>query len=406
MQAYFDADMDWDTLKVAAPQVAKGAGGYNPERCRSKALTLETYEATRIQQYALYPFDSRWCYYTQAPALWNRPRPELAAQRWEGNSFLITRMFAERPSEGVPFMVTCFLPDYHLLRPNAVAIPLRVRNSSTSGKDDRQSKLMNASAEAGEPPKANLSSAARAYLAGLRIDDPDADAEKAGMIWMHALAIGYSPAYLTENADGIRQDWPRLPLPDSKELLFASAELGKQVAVLLDTERDVRAVREPPLQHIAVFTLPRGTPLKEAEHFAITAGWGHAGKGGVTMPGKGKIIERDYSPAGREAFVGPRGERCSPLLGDRTCDVYLNDVAYWSNIPARVWEYTIGGYQVIKKWLSYREQKLLGRPLTKGEVRYVQEMARRIAAIVLLEPELDENYRSVKAHCYPWPTKT
>ena len=30
---------------------------------------------------------------------------------------------------------------------------------------------------------------------------------------MHALAIGYSPAYLSENADGIRRDWPRIPLP-------------------------------------------------------------------------------------------------------------------------------------------------------------------------------------------------
>ena len=68
----------------------------------------------------------------------------------------------------------------------------------------------------------------------------------------------------------------------------------------------------------------------------------------------------------------------------------------------RVWEYTIGGYQVIKKWLSYREEKLLGRPLTKEEVRYVQEMARRIAAILLLEPALDANYQNVKEHAYPW----
>ena len=89
-------------------------------------------------------------------------------------------------------------------------------------------------------------------------------------------------------------------------------------------------------------------------------------------------------------------------MGDRTCDVYLNDTAYWSNIPLRVWEYTIGGYQVVKKWLSYREQKLLGRPLTKDEVRYVQEMARRIATIILLEPALDANYRNVKEDTFPW----
>src|ERR1039458_2116544 len=122
------------------------------------------------------------------------------------------------------------------------------------------------------------------------------------------------------------------------------------------------------------------------------------------MPGKGKIIERD-------AFVGPsgarpEGERRSPLLGDCACDVYLNEFAHWSNIPLRVWEYTIGGYQVMKKWLSYREEKLLGRALTKEEVRYVQEMARRIAAIILLEPALDANYQSVKAHTFSWKQLT
>ena len=60
----------------------------------------------------------------------------------------------------------------------------------------------------------------------------------------------------------------------------------------------------------------------------------------------------------------------------------------------------------MKKWLSYREEKLLGRPLTKEEVRYVQEMARRIAAILLLEPELDANYQNVKAHTFPWKQLT
>jgi hypothetical protein len=39
-----------------------------------------------------------------------------------------------------------------------------------------------------------------------------------------------------------------------------------------------------------------------------------------------------------------------------------------------VWEYTIGGYQVIKKWLSYCEEKLLGRGLTIAEVQEVSEM--------------------------------
>jgi len=84
------------------------------------------------------------------------------------------------------------------------------------------------------------------------------------------------------------------------------------------------------------------------------------------------------------------------LLGARTCDVYLNDSVYWQNVPSGVWEYTLGGYQVLKKWLSYREEKLLGRSITIEETRYVTEVARRIAAILLLGPDLDRNYEAIK----------
>jgi hypothetical protein len=87
-------------------------------------------------------------------------------------------------------------------------------------------------------------------------------------------------------------------------------------------------------------------------------------------------------------------------LGERTFDIYLNEVAYWKNIPSRVWEYTIGGYQVIKKWLSYREIDLLGRPLSADEAREVMNMARCITAIILLHQALAENYSQCKANSY------
>jgi hypothetical protein len=83
----------------------------------------------------------------------------------------------------------------------------------------------------------------------------------------------------------------------------------------------------------------------------------------------------------------------------------LNDKAFWKNIPINVWEYYIGGYQVIKKWLSYREEELLGRALKAEEAREVMNMARRLGAIILLQPALDENYKNIKAHTYLWHTK-
>jgi len=56
-----------------------------------------------------------------------------------------------------------------------------------------------------------------------------------------------------------------------------------------------------------------------------------------------------------------------------------------------------GGYQVVKKWLSYREGAILGRPLTSAEVREVSSMIRRIAALIVLQSFLDANYKSVVA---------
>jgi hypothetical protein len=336
---------------------------------------------------------------------------------YAAEQFLITRMMAERPHEQNAITITSVLPDYHLLRPNAIAIPIRIRLGEN--RDDRTQNHLFDAKNSAQSPKANLSTIARAYVASLGIADPDADERTAALIWMHALAIGYSPTYLEENADGIRSDWPRIPLPTSKEALLHSAELGRKVAALLDTERGVTGVTEgkleKPLDTIGVISRVGGGQLQTVEdepkgktsELRITAGWGHGGKGGITMPGKGKLIERDYTPEERQAIEegakrqGLSTEEIFAHLGERTCDVYLNDVAYWKSIPARVWDYTIGGYQVIKKWLSYREHKLLGRPLTTDEAREVMNISRRIATILLLEPSLDANYQAIKTTTYP-----
>ncbi len=211
-----------------------------------------------------------------------------------------------------------------------------------------------------EPPlTANLSPKARDYLITLGITAFNIDAHSAELIWMHALAIGYSPAYLIENTDGIQENWPRIPLPDNKDLLFSSVELGRKVATLLDTESPVPGVitRRAELRQIAIITSVDGRMLDpNAGNLVITAGWGHPGKDGVVMPGQGRITKRNYTSQeltalqeGAEA-LGLTLEKATKHLGETTCDIYLNNFAYWKNVPSKVWNYHIGGYQVIKKW--------------------------------------------------------
>ncbi len=138
--------------------------------------------------------------------------------------------------------------------------------------------------------------------------------------------------------------------------------------------------------------------------------WGYRD---ATMPGQGSLVERDYTheelaaiEQGAEA-LGITLDEALTQLGRATCDVYLNDRAFWRNVPEGVWNYYLGGYQVIKKWLSYRERgtderPVLGRDLRPEEARYVTEMVRRIAAILLLQPRLDENYQAIKQNTFDW----
>jgi len=127
----------------------------------------------------------------------------------------------------------------------------------------------------------------------------------------------------------------------------------------------------------------------------LTAGWGYAGRGGITMPGKGRVVERLLTEGELNPALGLK-------QGGSTFDIYLNQRVFWRNVPPQVWTYIIGGYQVLKKWLSYRERPLLGRSLRTEEARELRDTARRIAAILLLEPALDMNYRVITRDTYSW----
>jgi hypothetical protein len=257
---------------------------------------------------------------------------------------------------------------------------------------------------ASEQTDGNLSQLASEYLRSMGLG---ISPESAASLWLQTLAIGYSLAYLEENADGIRQDWPRIPLPSSLEQFKASAALGQRVADLLDTEKPVAGVTagalRPELRSVAGLKRMDGKPLHADEDLKLTAGWGHAGKEGVTMPGRGKLVSRERTMKELAeltkglAALGIAKDEGLTRLGSTVADVYLNNLCAWTNVPERVWELYIGGYQVMKKWLSYREYSFLKRPLTLAEAEEVQAMARRLTALCLLQPELDANYLAVKS---------
>jgi hypothetical protein len=366
MLLYFDPEVSDEELKRQVPGSMDGTDACEPRSTRAYLLK-RGYLPQYVVRYAFRPFDCRWLYWEPETKLLGRKVPEYFPNVFPGNLVLVSQQKPRR--DWAPPQVISILGCLDLMDRSATCFPLYLRTTA-----ERATLLE----QAGSTP--NLSESAAEYLTTLKAAPEE--------LFYYALAVLHALAYGSENVGALRQDWPRIPLPKTKDLLVASAALGRQVAALLDTESPVPGVTAGKIRDefktIAVFQRLDGKPAKlEGGDLDLTAGWGHAGKGGVTMPGKGKLIRRD----------------------DGACDIFLNDIACWQNVPELVWEYTIGGYQVIKKWLSYREKPLLGRSLTPDEVRYVTEMARRIAALVSLQAKLDENYREAVKATYTWPAQ-
>ena len=326
-------------------------------------------------RHAYRPFDSRWLYWEADSKLLDRPRPKYKQHVFDDNLWF---SFNKRPQKGEAEPRACVTKHIgcHDLIGNATSFfPMYLRDEQTEG---RQATLDGG----GEGRRPNLSASAQAYLdrLGLGVED----------LFHHALATLHDPAYRAANAGALRMEWPRIPLPgwpggdapNAADELRASAQRGRELAALLDPETPVAGVTagtlRPELAAIAVPSTADGRNMS-GDDFALTAGWGHHGSGDAVMPGQGRATEREYTPAERQTL----GDAIA-TLGPTTYDIHLNNNAHWRNVPTAVWNYKLGGYQVLKKWLSYRESKVLNRPLLPEEAQHFTDTARRIAALLAL----------------------
>lgn len=401
MQRYLDPTVSFETLKSEHTGPVGEAGRFDPEASRTRLLGREEFSDDQIIRYSLLPLDTRYAYYTSVRPIWNEPRPEFFAAARDSNRFLVSRMMAERPREGLPALPVTALPDYHLLRPNIRAFPFRLLSSTAS-----QGELL-----AGPASRANLSARARAWLATITAGSPDSDTELGDAPWFHAIAVSSSPAWLQENQAAILGGWPRIPLPTDMTHFGTSAALGRRVAALLDTEQNVPGVTsgavETPFVTVGRLTRVGGGPLTPAE-LIVNEGWGRGGSGAPVMPGSGRITVRESYDADELQALNSVAERLEEdldmLLGrlGPPIDVHINQVAFLKGVPTAVWELTIGGHQVLKKWLSYRDQEVTGRPLTVAEAREATGIVRRLTALVLLQPSLDVSYEAIRSSAFMW----
>ncbi len=375
---YFDAKVSDADLAKAYPPLMNTSSRYDPASTR-KALLNRKHALGDIVRYAYRPFDVRWTYWDPETKLIDEKRPEYFGNTGFDNRFLTA---GERNRMGVFYkpQSVSVLGDHHLVESNVAIFPSTVRQDSQNL----------------EP---NVAKTLKTELANRGLSS--------GQLFDHILATLNAPTYEVGYIDALRIDWPRIPFPGELEVFISSAELGAALSKLLDAEIEVDGVtRGSLLAGLSAVATPRG------KSFEVTAGWGYSQRRDngtrLVMPGGGKTTVRTWTAAERHALsqVAERHdldlETLLGLIGEQAVDIHINDDAKWEGVPVKVWDYTLGGYQVLKKWLSYREADVLGRALAGEEALHFAKTARRITEILCMGPALDAAHALARECAVRW----
>jgi predicted helicase len=163
-------------------------------------------------------------------------------------------------------------------------------------------------------------------------------------IFSYIYAICYSPTYRTRYAEFLKIDFPRVPLTSDKKQFWKLAALGRELVAL--------HLLESPKVNDFVTKYPK--------------------KGSDTVA-QVRYVEPDSEAVNRKP---------SAVSGR----VFINDEQYFEGVKPEWFEFHIGGYQVLQKWLKDRK----GRKLSNDDITHYQRVVVAIKETIRLMSEIDK----------------
>ncbi len=151
-------------------------------------------------------------------------------------------------------------------------------------------------------------------------------------IFYYIYAVLYSPSYRERYEEFLKIDFPRVPLPEDYEKFKKLSELGKELV-------ELHLLKHPSLGETGV---------------------------GFTESGSDRV---------EKVFYDENSER-----------VWINKEQYFDGISKDVWEYRIGAYQVMAKYLKDRK----GRKLSLEEIEHYIKVAKAIERTREVQGEVEE----------------
>jgi predicted helicase len=154
----------------------------------------------------------------------------------------------------------------------------------------------------------------------------------------YCYAVLHSPHYREKYQEFLKIDFPRVPFTDDSDLFFKLAKKGSKLRKL------------HLLENIS-------------SDFATT----------FPESGSMEVTKYEFEPSEADKDVGK---------------IWINDSQYFGNVQKIVWEFYIGGYQVLRTWLRYRKRD--GVTLTSDDIEHLQKVMVSLDGTIELMKEINE----------------
>ncbi|MBU1692716.1 MAG: N-6 DNA methylase [Verrucomicrobia bacterium] len=339
IQAFRNQETDDATIKQQY-QLSENYA-WRVAQARKELMAVKDWES-HFTQLLYRPFNSRYIYFHQS-VVW-RPRFDVMRQILRGNLALITTR-QTRDSFGA--LVANMVVGHKSVAAYDINSVFPLYLYPSAGELD---------ASAGRRP--NISPAfLNALAAKLKAPQAGPHGLPKGVtpedIFHYAYAVFHSPTYRTRYAEFLKSDFPRLPLTGNRDLFFSLAALGGELVGL-------HLMESPKLNDLITEFSEKGTDVVEKVSF---------------------------TPEGRA--LSPKAPQKDGGLGQAALPcgrVWINPTQYFGGVPAAVWNFHIGGYQVCEKWLKDRK----GRTLTYEDIQHYQEIVVALHETIRLMAEIDK----------------
>ncbi|MBS3920793.1 MAG: hypothetical protein KG012_18120 [Deltaproteobacteria bacterium] len=157
-------------------------------------------------------------------------------------------------------------------------------------------------------------------------------------IFFYIYAVLFSPSYRKRYEEFLKIDFPRIPLPSSYDSFKGLSNLGKELVGL---------------------HLLKHSSLNETEV-------------GFPNVGSNKVEKVTYAEEDQKVFINK--DQC------------------FEGVSEEVWEYRIGAYQVMEKYLKDRK----GRKLSLDEINHYMKVSKAVRLTIEFQEKIDSIYRQIE----------